>query len=586
MADALSSSDRGAWKPSSATFRRRHHPRRGSVELSSRQEYRAVWVYNGNKSHKNAEQDQCSDGDDDDDELEFKGVWASKVPQHTNPTEVWVFEQEHAPAQLEGSTTLYGYWGYEYDYNVTTLMVYPPIASVPRNFNVRGVWIYPQIKADTSHMAPGEVGFLEVVKSPKLHKLDIAGSWKIHFKKQEKKPKSAELTIFQIKLDRGDGNFLALFPVKKTDTVRETREKLVKKDPKLPSDQCLVHHGEVLQDDKTLQTYDIGHGSVVELEGMKLYVHDWDKNVLEIPVEPNDTIYKVKQQISNLNQVPITMLRLSFEKSLLSKDDGELQRYGVYHHATIRLEPLQLKIQQTNKDEVVVAVRPVDSIRQVKQRISQRGAISIKPPRRLVFNGTELKDNKKLTDYDNIEHGSTLNLVMMQVFIHHWSGDVYELDIRPDATVADVKVLLWKMQGIPIAHQNLYFNKTGSLESAKQVSDYQITHGATISLLSLAPIEIIITGPDDDDADTGLIVDPTDLIQGLKEEVEHEMSIQVEAQQLFFDGMLLEGSLCLAEYGIVDGSKIQIKIPWLNFIASGVDAKTQIWYKGFIWIPQ
>jgi hypothetical protein len=487
-----------------------------AVKLSGHENYKSVLVYDKPKSGQSIKKDDSY----------FQGVWASRIPQQTNPTELWLFDEEDEPRHLEGSTTLFGYWGFrsdlsdDYDdFKPEDLRVYPPVATIPKNF-------------------------------------EIGGIWRVYFKKDYQEKKKA-LAIFQIKVGIGDGKFVALFPVKKTDTVRETREKLSKKDDKLPADQSLVYKGEVLDDNETVEKYDIGHGAVLEFEGMKLFVQEWDKNVLEIPVSSDDTIQKIKDQISILNGVPSNLLRLSFENSLLSKEDGNLQRYGIYHKATLRLEPLQLRIKQSNKEDVILPVRPIDSIRQVKQRISKRAAVSTKPPRRLFFNGKELKDSRNLTDY-TVEHGSTLSLVMLQLFIKHWSGDIFELDVPPDATVGDVKDAFLKLDGTPIAHQNLYFNKTGPLDSVKRVSEYQITNAATLSLLSLAPIQIFVKAPDG--TETELIVDPTDLIEDLKEEVEQEIGIARDRQNIFFNQQALEGNLCLAEHGIVEGSKIQVRI--------------------------
>eukprot|EP00980_Cylindrotheca_fusiformis_P020413 scaffold7454_cov88-Cylindrotheca_fusiformis.AAC.2 len=74
-----------------------------------------------------------------------------------------------------------------------------------------------------------------------------------------------ELLIFQIKLHLGNDQYVTLFPVKKTDTIGEIRERFSNKDDKLPKDK------------ETLEHYDIGHSAIVEYEGLKLFVQDWDK---------------------------------------------------------------------------------------------------------------------------------------------------------------------------------------------------------------------------------------------------------------------------------------------------------------------
>eukprot|EP00980_Cylindrotheca_fusiformis_P004554 scaffold970_cov65-Cylindrotheca_fusiformis.AAC.3 len=625
-----SSSTAGFWRPPICRGRQ-------AVQLTGKERCRAAFIYDKPKNKNDTPPIPPNDG------RRLHGVWSSKIPSlQQNPTEVWLFEHEYAP-NLKGTTTLYGYWGYRIDIE-QDLTVFPPnttnsnSSSIPtttttttdndnddNNVPIRGVWIYPLVMAKTSQLAPGEASFLEVTKTPKLHRLDVGGSWKVFFKKDDenkKKKQTAaaatdELLIFQIKLHLGNDQYVTLFPVKKTDTIGEIRQRFSKKDDKLPKDQRLLlyQQQDILLDDKeTLEHYDIGHGAIVEYEGMKLFVQDWDKQVVfQIDVSPQDTILHVKELISNKminnnknnnNKVPTHMLRISYEKTLLSKDHGILERYNIPHLGTIQLEPIPLKIQHSIDKITIVPVRPIDTIRQVKLRIAQRANITTMPPKRLLFNDTsllELEDKRKLIYYSkeiieqqqqqqqnnkNKNGGggtttttmTTLTLVMVQLFVHYWkTGNIVELEVRPDATIYQVKEAFMKSNhrggGIPMAHQNLYFQKLGPLESNKSISHYDITSGSTIELLPLSPIPVFLVLLDDNDDNDNdntttmanppqeleVIVDPTDLIEYLKEEAQDEWDIAPNQQFLYFNDTLLEDKVCLVDYGIKEGSKIHIK---------------------------
>eukprot|EP00980_Cylindrotheca_fusiformis_P023896 scaffold11147_cov61-Cylindrotheca_fusiformis.AAC.1 len=56
-----------------------------------------------------------------------------------------------------------------------------------------------------------------------------------------------------------------------------------------------------------------------------------------------------------------------------------------------------------------------------------------------------------------------------------------------------------------------------------------------------------------------VIVDPTDLIEYLKEEAQDEWDIAPNQQFLYFNDTLLEDKVCLVDYGIKEGSKIHIE---------------------------
>ena len=130
------------------------------------------------------------------------------------------------------------------------------------------------------------------------------------------------------------------------------------------------------------------------------------------------------------------------------------------------------------------------------------------------------------------------------------------MGVPEDATVADVKYAYLKLMGVPIAHQNLYFQKTGPLESAKKLVEYQISSGATLSLLGVPPFEVNVIS--EESLPLRLIVDPTDRLKDLKKQIEEGFGIPLSSQVLRLRKRRLKGNLTLAEYGLKDGCSVEV----------------------------
>ena len=219
---------------------------------------------------------------------------------------------------------------------------------------------------------------------------------------------------------------------------------------------------------------------------------------------------------------------------------------------------MQLFLQEANNAEPIkVPVRPVDSIHQVKQRVSQKLNVPLDTPHRLYLeDGTELMDGFHLMDFD-VQQGSILRTTAFLISIHDsMTGETVQVDVPEGATVGDVKFAYLELSGIPIAHQNLYFNQTGPLDSAKKLTEYQITSGAVLSLLTLPPFEIEVVAEGGEAA--RFVADPTDLLEELKEQIQEQFKIPTTKQVIRLRKRRLKGNLSLAEYGIKDGSSLEV----------------------------
>jgi hypothetical protein len=158
-------------------------------------------------------------------------------------------------------------------------------------------------------------------------------------------------------------------------------------------------------------------------------------------------------------------------------------------------------------------------------------------------------------DFD-VQHGTVLRTAAFRISIIENHGEhSCEVEVPEGATVGDVKFAYLGIKGVPIAHQNLYFDKTGPLDSFKKLVEYQISSGAVLSLLPLPPFELQVISEEGEAVK--VIADPTGLLEDLMEQVAEELGIPATKQVLRFRKRRLKGGLSLAEYGLKEGSTIE-----------------------------
>ena len=126
-----------------------------------------------------------------------------------------------------------------------------------------------------------------------------------------------------------------------TDKIITIKEQIQKKQDISPDHQRLVYAGKQLEDNNTLNDYNIPNNATLHLVvrlkgGQTLYVKTLMGNVITLEVDENESIGGVKKKIEQAENIPIEQQRLFINNKLMA-DNKTLKEYNIEDEDTINL---------------------------------------------------------------------------------------------------------------------------------------------------------------------------------------------------------------------------------------------------------
>jgi hypothetical protein len=300
-------------------------------------------------------------------------------------------------------------------------------------------------------------------------------------------------------------------------------------------DQLLTLQGNLLDDLKNLDFYDIKHEEMLELVPMSIQVRDFSSNVETIytlrngQVCPSSTIREIKMMLNDYHNLPPPdYQRLTHAGNALDKESRTLRNCGIVHKDILDLEPMQVTVKTPEEKRIILKVCPTDSISCLKQLVEETLGVPV-VDQQLSFGGKTLEDPKTFIDH-GIRHGDTVLLRGMQIHIQHLNGTTITLDVRPATTLLDVKEMVVEADGTPIQEQIYSFGSKSLQDDNRTLGSYNIKHGST---LKMEKMRVFIQTQNEK---FPLTVNANTSIKEVKEMVEKKTAIPVRNQLIRHHG--------------------------------------------------
>lgn len=201
--------------------------------------------------------------------------------------------------------------------------------------------------------------------------------------------------------------------------IGKIKEKISEEEQFLKELIQLEFEGNELENDKTLEYYNLRNKSTINLKfisknGIIIFIKRPCGKLITLDVNQSELVLDIKYQIENIENLPINNQKIKYNDNELN-NESFLSEYEINQEAILECifkneNGFQMFVKGLDGQTMTMLIGENDTIKNIKELVYEKKGI-IRNIQILIFGGKQLKDNRTIKDY-NIQKESTLQLVL------------------------------------------------------------------------------------------------------------------------------------------------------------------------------
>jgi ubiquitin C len=259
----------------------------------------------------------------------------------------------------------------------------------------------------------------------------------------------------------------------------------------IDSDQyTLVHNGKVLEDESILSSLNISYETTFHLvfnpkDVLPIFVRTVDGETLKLEVKVLFTIRDVKTIVGSMTNVLNIDCDVIYAGKKL-EDCKTLASYDIQEEIILEMFPalIQIFVKEQGGRTIALNVQPCNTIKDVKDKVSQKQTGVLDNDWDLIYAGKQLEDWRTLASYD-IKEEAILEMfpALIRIFVIAQDGGTITLDVQLCNTIKEVKDELSDILFISYYVQCILFNGK-QLEDDRDLASYGVQMDSTLHMVS------------------------------------------------------------------------------------------------------
>ena len=305
------------------------------------------------------------------------------------------------------------------------------------------------------------------------------------------------------------------------------------------------------------------------IQQIQVFVNSVVGKQLTLITNPYNMVSAFKEEVAIKEGYAKDQLVLLFNGRNLP-ENRTLNDCGITNHSIIHImltpnqQRMHLFVKTLTGQTFILYPMSTMTVREVKEDIQRKEGIPV-TQQNLVFEGQPLEDDRTLKD-SRLPLQCTVHLINqapaaqpLTILVRTLLGKTIALHINSGDSVRSVKRQIQEKEGYPPDQINLVFGGR-EMDDDATLTQYSVQQDSTllVSFRTKNPLRLTVTVQSKDESINVDSLFPTDTLQALVGLLQQKLQSPSDSHQLVFNGKLLTGERSLGDYGLQDGSIIDL----------------------------